>query len=48
MLVANFSAGIIGAALALLALLGIGPAVEALSNGLGSGVGFIVERDCYL
>jgi len=38
MLVNNFSAGIIGAALTILAYLGIGPAVEGISNTLGSGV----------
>ncbi len=43
MLVNNFSAGIIGAVLTLLAYVGIGPAVEGLSNVLGSGVEAIVE-----
>ncbi|MDF2614361.1 MAG: mtlA, partial [Clostridia bacterium] len=43
MLVNNFSAGIIGAALTLAAYLGIGPVVEALSTGLGAGVQGIVS-----
>lgn len=38
MLVNNFSAGIIGMILTLLAYLGIGPAVETMSNTLGNGV----------
>ncbi len=38
MLVNNFSAGIIGAALTLIAYIGIGPVVEGLSNSLGSAV----------
>ncbi len=38
MLVNNFSAGIIGAALTLIAYLGIGPAVETISSTLGSAV----------
>jgi PTS system mannitol-specific IIC component len=38
MLVNNFSAGIIGTILTLLAYLGIGPVVESISNALGSGV----------
>ena len=38
MLVNNFSAGIIGMILTLLAYLGIGPVVEGISNALGSGV----------
>ena len=42
MLVNNFSAGIIGAALTILAYLGIGPVVEGLSNFLGSAVESIV------
>lgn len=43
MLVNNFSAGIIGGALTLLAYLGIGPAVEAISTTLGSAVEAFVE-----
>jgi PTS system mannitol-specific IIC component len=38
MLVNNFSAGILGMALTLLAYVGIGPVVEGMSNSLGSGV----------
>ncbi|CAI6078565.1 PTS system mannitol-specific EIICB component [Paenibacillus sp. JJ-100] len=38
MLVNNFSAGIIGGILGIIALLGIGPAVEALSKVLSAGV----------
>ena len=40
MLVNNFSAGIIGMILAILAFLGIGPAVEVLSKILAAGVNF--------
>lgn len=43
MLVNNFSAGIIGAILALLAYTGIGPVVLMLNNILRSGVEFIVS-----
>jgi PTS system mannitol-specific IIC component len=43
MLVANFSAGILGGLLAILALLGVGPLVEAFSNFLGDGVGWLVD-----
>lgn len=43
MLVNNFSAGIIGTALALVAFLGIGPVVEAASTALGNGVEGIVN-----
>ena len=45
MLVNNFSAGIIGMILAILAFLGIGPAVEVLSHILASGVNFMVAHD---
>ncbi|WP_297203129.1 PTS mannitol transporter subunit IICBA [uncultured Pluralibacter sp.] len=45
MLVNNFSAGIIGMILAILAFLGIGPAVEVLSKLLASGVNFMVAHD---
>jgi len=45
MLVNNFSAGIIGMILALLAFLGIGPAVEVLSKVLAAGVNFMVVHD---
>ncbi len=43
MLVNNFSSGIIGGALALIAYKGIGPVVEVLSKGLASGVGFLID-----
>lgn len=45
MLVNNFSAGIIGMILAILAFLGIGPAVEVLSKVLAAGVHFMVAHD---
>ncbi|MBV8041500.1 PTS mannitol transporter subunit IICBA [Pluralibacter sp.] len=45
MLVNNFSAGIIGMILAILAFLGIGPAVEVLSKILSAGVNFMVAHD---
>ena len=44
MLVNNFSAGILGAVLALLAHVAIGPTAEALSNVLGAGVQWLVDR----
>jgi PTS system mannitol-specific IIC component len=47
MLVNNFSAGITGGILAVIAYFGIGPVVEALSNGLGSGVGTIVDAGLF-
>lgn len=43
MLVNNFSAGILGAALAILAYLGIGPAVDAFTQVLVTGVDWLVE-----
>ena len=43
MLVANFSLGILGAALAVLGLLAIGPVIDALSTFLRSGVEGIVK-----
>ncbi|NTW71266.1 MAG: PTS mannitol transporter subunit IICB [Eubacteriaceae bacterium] len=43
MLINNFSAGIIAAALSLLGLVVIGPVVLALSNALGAGVQVIVN-----
>lgn len=43
MLVNNFSAGIVGGLLAILAFLGIGPAVEVISDWMGYGVEWIVE-----
>ncbi|MFZ7946970.1 PTS mannitol transporter subunit IICB [Neobacillus sp. 19] len=45
MLVNNFSAGILGGALTLIAYKGIGPVVEALSKALASGVQFIVDHN---
>ncbi|MGG5254679.1 PTS mannitol transporter subunit IICB [Neobacillus sp. SM06] len=45
MLVNNFSAGILGGLLTLLAFKGIGPVVEVLSKGLASGVQFIVNNN---
>ncbi|RME46300.1 MAG: PTS mannose transporter subunit IIA [Caldilineae bacterium] len=44
MLVNNFSAGILGGILAILALLAVGPFVQALSDVLGAGVQFLVDR----
>ncbi|XJZ27523.1 PTS mannitol transporter subunit IICB [Bacillota bacterium Lsc_1132] len=44
MLVNNFSAGILGGLLTLLAFKGVGPVVEILSKGLASGVQFIVNH----
>ena len=43
MLVNNFSAGIIGGALAIVGVLGVSPIVTALSNALGAGVEFIIN-----
>jgi mannitol PTS system EIICBA or EIICB component len=43
MLVDNFSAGIIGGAMAVLGMLSIGPAVQALTNWLGSGVQALIN-----
>jgi len=45
MLVNNFSAGIIGMILAILAFFAIGPAVEVLSKFLAAGVNFMVVHD---
>ncbi|KAB8309940.1 PTS mannitol transporter subunit IICBA [Erwinia endophytica] len=45
MLVNNFSAGIIGMLLALLAFLAIGPLVEGLSHILASGVNVMVQNN---
>ncbi|MBR3571030.1 MAG: PTS mannitol transporter subunit IICBA [Oscillibacter sp.] len=44
MLVNNFSVGIIGGALSIVAMFVIGPACEILTNGLGAGVGFLVDH----
>ncbi len=43
MLVNNFSAGILGAALAVLGHVLIGPVVETISQALATGVGFLVQ-----
>ncbi len=43
MLVDNFSAGIIGGALAILSMIAIGPPIEAGSNALGNAVSSIVN-----
>ncbi|MCQ2009755.1 MAG: PTS mannitol transporter subunit IICBA [Sporolactobacillus sp.] len=43
MLVDNFSAGILGAILAIVAFFGIGPVVDVVSNGLASGVEWLVH-----
>ena len=43
MLVNNFSAGILGGVLTLLAYKGVGPVVEALSNVLATGVDIVVD-----
>lgn len=44
MLVNNFSAGIIGGALALIAYEGIGPIVQAISKALAAGVEFLIDN----
>ncbi len=44
MLVRNFSAGILGAGLAVLAFLAIGPVVEAISNAMGDAVDFLIDN----
>lgn len=44
MLVNNFSLGIIGAILALLAMVGITPLVNVLNNVMSAGVGFFVDH----
>jgi mannitol-specific phosphotransferase system IIC component len=44
MLVGNFSAGIIGALLAILAFLGIGPVVAVISSAAGDAVDFLVDN----
>jgi PTS system mannitol-specific IIC component len=44
MLVNNFSAGIIGGALSIVCYLGIGPLAEGATNGLGAGVGWLVDH----
>jgi PTS system mannitol-specific IIC component len=44
MLVNNFSAGIIGGALTVICYLVIGPIAEGATNGLGAGVGWLVNH----
>ncbi|WP_314209482.1 mannitol-specific PTS transporter subunit IIC, partial [Vagococcus salmoninarum] len=44
MLVNNFSAGILGALLAILAFWAIGPAVEVLNHSLATGVAFLINH----
>jgi PTS system mannitol-specific IIC component len=44
MLVANFSAGILGAILAILGFWGIGPVVAVLSNAAGNAVDFLIDN----
>lgn len=44
MLVNNFSAGILGAILAIIAYLGIGPLTLAINNGFGVGVNWLVNK----
>jgi PTS system mannitol-specific IIC component len=44
MLVGNFSAGILGALLAILGFLGIGPIVAVVSNAAGNAVDFLVDN----
>ncbi len=44
MIVNNFSIGIIGAILALIAMVGMSPLVTGLNNVLSAGVGFFVDR----
>ncbi|MFB9329049.1 PTS mannitol transporter subunit IICB [Paenibacillus aurantiacus] len=44
MLVNNFSSGIIGAILAVIAFKAIGPIVEAISNVLANGVEFLIDN----
>lgn len=45
MLVNNFSLGIIGAILTIIAVKGVTPLVTVLSKGMESGVGFFVDRN---
>lgn len=45
MLINNFSAGILGMILALIALVAAGPAIEAVSLALSKGVKFLVDKD---
>ena len=45
MLINNFSSGIIGGILAGICYVGIGPVAEAATNAVGSGVGWLVNRN---
>ncbi|MDR0376520.1 MAG: PTS mannitol transporter subunit IICBA [Spirochaetaceae bacterium] len=44
MLINNFSAGIAGAVLAVIAYLGISPLAQGINNALGAGVGWLVDN----
>jgi len=44
MLVDNFTAGILGGAMAIVGLLGIEPVVKAVTNTAGTGVGWLVDH----
>ncbi|GAB3432889.1 PTS mannitol transporter subunit IICB [Actinophytocola sediminis] len=44
MLVDNFSAGIIGGAIALVGVIGVGPIMEALTTAAGNAVNFLVDN----
>jgi PTS system mannitol-specific IIC component len=45
MLIDNFSAGIVGGALAIIGLKGTGPIVENLTDWLGNGVDYLVDQN---
>ncbi|MFC4585185.1 PTS mannitol transporter subunit IICB [Sphaerisporangium corydalis] len=45
MLVDNFSAGIVGAGMAILGVLGIGPVVQAITRVAGDGVSWLIGHD---
>lgn len=45
MLVNNFSAGILGAILSILAYLAIGPVAAGITDAMGAGVGWLVDRN---
>ena len=44
MLVDNFTAGIVGGAMAVLGILGIGPVVSSITNAAGDGVAWLVDH----
>ncbi|MDQ1483204.1 MAG: mannitol system or component [Actinomycetota bacterium] len=44
MLVDNFTAGILGGAMAVAGLVGVEPVVKTITNAAGSGVGFLVDH----